>query len=359
MIERARPAIVRITTERSVGTGAIFEQGGGFGYVVTNEHVIEGFQRVTVRVNDRRDYDGEVMGFDPDMDVAVVRIYGGPFDTLSFGEPVGAAIGQQVVSIGYPLFIPGAATVTTGIISAIRYDAAHKVQVIQSDAAINPGNSGGPMLDMRGRIVGINTYKWFLGVSEGLGFALMGSAVAQRVANLKEPIPPAPGMLIGPVDGWLRHDTSNGLSRRYYNLDHKDIGVEANFVNPYALSVGKWSHGFLVRDTLDEFLMVCLSSGGNWQVSLWSSYAGWETIEWGYVSEFSHLNTGASEQNILKVLVQGNSITLFVNGRRRWGDIDVSEHVSAGAVSAASGLFTGTGVAGEYTRFEDFRVWEL
>ena len=230
MVRRARPAVVRIESSTSVGSGAIFETQGQTAYVVTNHHVIEGFSQVNVVVNDSRTYRGTVRGTDHVRDLAVVSICCGRFQALPFGDASRLEPGDEVVAIGYALGLSGQATITRGIVSAMRYDSRYSSDVIQTDAAINPGNSGGPMLSMSGEILGINTFRIDESDSgraaEGLGFAVSETTVQARIPSLKTcrftPTPtrrPAPtpsysggyGSGFGPIDGELWHDPSDGL----------------------------------------------------------------------------------------------------------------------------------------------------
>ena len=143
MVKRARPAVVRIESVFSSGSGAIFETEGRTAYIITNHHVVEGSAEVNVTVNDSATDRGTVLGTDAVRDLAVVRICCGSFRALSFGDANALEPGDEVIAIGYALGLPGQATITRGIVSAMRYDSNHLSDVIQTDAAINPGNSGG------------------------------------------------------------------------------------------------------------------------------------------------------------------------------------------------------------------------
>ena len=185
MVSRVRPGVVRITSGTTEGTGVIYAFHGQTGYVVTNYHVVEGWSRVSVMVNDSTWYRGPVVEVDQIRDLAVLSICCGNFIALEFGDATSLAVGDEVVNIGYALGIEGAATVTRGIVSAMRYDADHQAYVIQSDAAINPGNSGGPMLSPEGRVLGINTFAYVSGYgAEGIGFAISAVTVQQRIPGL-------------------------------------------------------------------------------------------------------------------------------------------------------------------------------
>ncbi len=175
---------------------------------MTNYHVVEGQSRVNVTVNDSTRYSGTVLGVDAVRDLAVVSICCGNFKVLEFGDATSLAAGDEVVNIGYALGIEGAATVTRGIVSALRYDSDHQAYVIQSDAPINPGNSGGPMLSPDGRVLGINSFVYVSDYgAEGIGFAISERTVQQRVPTLRggTAIPtatPPPTSGLRPRDQW-------------------------------------------------------------------------------------------------------------------------------------------------------------
>ena len=181
--------MVRITSSAGTGTGVIYDTQGRTGYVITNEHVVEGQSRVNVTVGDSTSYRGTVLGVDAIRDLAVVSICCGTFTTLEFGDAAGLEVGDEIVAIGYALGLSGEATVTRGIVSAVRYDSEFQAYVIQTDAAINPGNSGGPMLSMSGQILGVNTFGYDETQSgrpvEGLNFAISGVTVQQQIPRLR------------------------------------------------------------------------------------------------------------------------------------------------------------------------------
>ena len=193
MIRQVRAAVVRIQTGSGSGSGVIFETQGRTGYVITNHHVVEGEVQVSVVVNDSTTFRGSVLGTDSIRDLAVLSICCGSFQTLPFGNAAVLQPGDEVVAIGYPLGLPGEATVTRGIVSAVRYDSAYRSDVIQTDAAINPGNSGGPMLSMSGEILGINTFGYETTLSgrpvEGLSFAISEQTVQQQIPTLQAGTP--------------------------------------------------------------------------------------------------------------------------------------------------------------------------
>ena len=194
-VERTGPAVVRIDTASSPGNTAqsrdrvLQGTGSGFiinsdGIVLTNAHVVDGADRVTVTLNDGRDFTGQVLGEDELTDVAVVKIEANNLPTVTLGNSEALSPGEWAIAIGNPLGLDN--TVTAGIISGTGRSSGivgvpdKRVSFIQTDAAINPGNSGGPLLNQQGQVIGINTA--IIGRAQGLGFAIP-IATAQEVAN--------------------------------------------------------------------------------------------------------------------------------------------------------------------------------
>jgi serine protease Do len=169
------------------GSGFIISEDG---YILTNNHVVQGAERVTVILADRREFDARVVGGDPNTDVAVVKVEARGLPVATFGDADQLEVGDWVLALGYPLDLGH--TVTAGIVSAKgrnigifgRSGAQAPVEhFIQTDAAINPGNSGGPLVDLNGRVVGINSaIASPTGLYSGYGFAVPVN-LARRVAE--------------------------------------------------------------------------------------------------------------------------------------------------------------------------------
>ena len=121
MIEDVRPSVVRIRTDSGAGSGVIFELDGDAALVLTNDHVVEDARDIQVEVGDSLTYEAETLGTDSVRDLAVLRICCGDFRALPFGNVSELNPGDEVFAMGYALGLQGAATVTRGIISAIRY----------------------------------------------------------------------------------------------------------------------------------------------------------------------------------------------------------------------------------------------
>ncbi|HJS28199.1 MAG TPA: trypsin-like peptidase domain-containing protein [Anaerolineales bacterium] len=203
LYERASPGVVAIQVETSLGGG----QGSGFvidegGYVVTNFHVVEDAEVLEIHFQSGFKTRGEVVGLDPDSDLAVVRV-DAPAEELfplSLGDSAALRVGQAVVAIGNPFGLDS--TMTTGIISALgrTLDSLRETpdgraftagDIIQTDAAINPGNSGGPLLNLNGEVIGVNrairteTFdESGSPTNSGIGFAVPSNIVARVVPSL-------------------------------------------------------------------------------------------------------------------------------------------------------------------------------
>lgn len=212
-VERVGPAVVRINAARTVQTRtpSIFrdpffrqffginpppsqnriqrDTGSGFilskdGLILTNAHVVDKADRVTVVLKDGRSLNGRVLGQDPLTDVAVIKVDASQLPTVSIGNSETLRPGEWAIAIGNPLGLDN--TVTAGIISATGRTSGDigvtdkRVGFIQTDAAINPGNSGGPLLNQDGEVIGMNTA--IIGGAQGLGFAIPINT-ARRIAN--------------------------------------------------------------------------------------------------------------------------------------------------------------------------------
>jgi S1-C subfamily serine protease len=154
---RVSPAVVSITSGAGQGSGVIIREDG---VVLTNAHVVGNMRTVEVGLANGDVYKGEVLGRAPDIDLAVVRVDARNLPAAPLGDSDRLQVGQSAIAIGNPAGFER--TVTTGVVSALNRTlgggrGARLDELIQTDAAINPGNSGGPLLDSRGRVIGINT----------------------------------------------------------------------------------------------------------------------------------------------------------------------------------------------------------
>lgn len=160
---------------KNLGSGVIVKEDG---YILTNNHLVEGAEEVQVILLDDRKFEAEIVGADPRTDVAVLKIDGDDLPLMELGNSEKLRLGQTVLAIGYPFGV--GQTVTRGIVSALGREVKRgqlrnitESDFIQTDAAINPGNSGGALIDVHGRLVGINTAILSrTGENLGIGFAI-------------------------------------------------------------------------------------------------------------------------------------------------------------------------------------------
>ncbi len=240
--DRVAPAVVRITTEQGLGSGYLIDTNG---HIITNNHVIQGNQGGQVRVSFSGLFEtiGQVVGADADADVAVVKVDELPqgVTPVELGDSSQVRVGERTIAIGNPLGQDR--TVTTGIVSALgrTIDESSSQQcrqqggcfsiggAIQTDAAINPGNSGGPLLDSRGRVIGMNTAILSQsGASSGIGFAVPVNLI-KKVANalIQQGRYDHPYLGVG-----LRTVTT--LDAKQNNLPSAGVLIEANQGGPVA-----------------------------------------------------------------------------------------------------------------------------
>lgn len=188
--EKVLPSVVNVSTLKAgenpntgddtevplgAGSGVIIKKDG---YVLTNNHVIEGSDEVVVKIDDK-DLTAKVVGRDPATDLAVIKIETDGLDAAEIGNPDDLKVGEWLIAVGFPFGLDK--TVTAGIVSALgkttiqptQNDVTAYTNLIQTDAAINPGNSGGALADLDGQVVGINTLiESQTGQSAGIGFAI-------------------------------------------------------------------------------------------------------------------------------------------------------------------------------------------
>jgi Do/DeqQ family serine protease len=218
------PGFGRQYKRTSLGSGVIID--GQRGYILTNAHVVEKTGTVNITLNDEREYEAEIVGVDPDSDLAVLRIDSNDaLPSIAMGDSHDLLIGETVIAIGNPFGFSN--TVTTGVISAANRSFRTKDRVfhdfIQTDASINPGNSGGPLLNINGELIGINTAIY--AGAQGIGFAIPINKARRIIEDLI-----AHGEVIDAWIGLWVQDLDNNLTN-YYNIPKKQ-GVLISGVDP-------------------------------------------------------------------------------------------------------------------------------
>lgn len=196
------------------GSGFVYKKDDKYGYIMTNNHVVEGATEIKVTLSNGDDVNAKVLGTDSYMDVAVVSIDVDDVKAIAeIGESTKSKIGDTVFTVGTPVSPDYAGTVTKGIISGenreITVDnngTSYMMEAIQIDASINPGNSGGPLVNINGEVIGVNSVKLVESSIEGMGFAIPIEVAMSQVSKLEN------GETIDrPLIGVSTYDTSNTL----------------------------------------------------------------------------------------------------------------------------------------------------
>lgn len=201
--QKVSPAVVMVSTKTIQTVNGWFQQeaegmGSGFivntdGYILTNYHVIEGANEVTVTLSDGKEVTASVVNYDSDQDVAMIKINEDVEvpGVVELGDSDALQPGEEVLAIGNPLSKELSSTLTKGIVSAlnrsIETQTGVSTNLIQTDTAINSGNSGGPLINTKGEVIGINTLKASDG-AEGIGFAIPINDVKVKIDSLSKPI---------------------------------------------------------------------------------------------------------------------------------------------------------------------------
>jgi len=218
---------------QGTGTGFIWNDAG---LIVTNAHVIQGADRVTITLQDQSHWEAELIGIAPDKDLALLKINAPQelLQPLPLGDSNQLEVGRKVIAIGNPFGLD--TTLTVGVVSALGREINSMTkrtikEVIQTDAAINPGNSGGPLLNSMGQLVGVNTQIVSpSGAYAGIGFAIPVNTVKKIIPQLEKygvEVRPVIGVDLSLTDNWARQRGIQGvpLYRVYENMPASDAGM--------------------------------------------------------------------------------------------------------------------------------------
>ncbi|MBR0343244.1 MAG: trypsin-like peptidase domain-containing protein [Oscillospiraceae bacterium] len=238
VIEKLKPSVVEVRTE-VVTYGHFFgqsiSQGAGSGvfltddgYIVTNFHVIKNSNSVTVTTTDGKEYPAEVIGYDEEEDLAVIKIEGTGFSPAVIGDSAAARVGDTAIAIGNPLGTLGG-TVTTGIVSALDRQIeveGQMMNLLQTNAAVSPGNSGGGLFNAKGELIGIVNAKSDGEDVEGLGFAIPSNTVKEVTADIMENKTTS-RVSTGPILGVTVVSVNNDETAKQYNVSRYGIYIVA------------------------------------------------------------------------------------------------------------------------------------
>ncbi len=212
------------------GSGVIIDQEG---HIVTNNHVVGEATEVEVRLSDKTRVTAQVLGKDPDTDLALLKITSDrKFPSVTFGDSAGVRVGQWVLAVGNPFGLDR--TVTLGVVSGIgreNMNLSRYENYIQTDASINPGNSGGPLFNLRGEVIGINTA--IINFAQGIGFAIPSNMAKQVIQQLL-----ARGKV---VRGWLGvgiQPMTGDLAKQFGVAESEGVLVNEVFENDPAARAG-------------------------------------------------------------------------------------------------------------------------
>jgi serine protease Do len=208
---------VRVTRDFRYGLVPVEGKGSGLiidrnGYVITNNHVIDGATRVQVHLKDGRTFLGEVVGSDASTDIAVIKVDASNLPAASLGDSEKLKVGQIALAIGNTLGLQGGPTVSMGVVSALGRPLPGTDFIfeglIQTDTAINPGNSGGPLADIGGNMIGMNTA--MIPFAQGVGFAIPVNTIKWVVQQILER-----GRVVRPWLGISGANMNQAIARRY------------------------------------------------------------------------------------------------------------------------------------------------
>ena len=287
LVESVEPSVVSISvdivsrgmfynfTDEGSGTGMIIRPDG---YILTNFHVVQDAKEIEVSMSDGRNFSAEIIGLDKLTDLAVIKIGAEDLPTVSFGDSDNLRAGDWAVTIGNALALKGGPTVTLGIVSGlgrtIQTERGDLYDMIQTDAAINQGNSGGPLVNLRGKVIGINTAVY--GGAQGIGFAVSAKVALPIIKSLIDT-----GNVVRPLIGLNGINVTPALASRY------NLGIAEGILITHVQNDGPANQGGLkVMDVITALDGTKTDDMAQFLGLLWQYEVG-EEIEVTYVSDRS------------------------------------------------------------------------
>ncbi len=296
--------------EHGLGSGIIISPDG---YIVTNNHVIDGATDIRVTLNDRRVLPAKLIGTDPMTDLAVIKINGSGFPSLPWGDSTALKPGQTVLAFGNPFNFRF--TVTRGIVSALNRpnpysdDARKPGEFIQTDAAINPGNSGGPLVNSHGEVIGINTFL----ISASGSFSGMGFAIPTQIAR------PVIDTLL--KDGKIEHarigigiNDVTPENAGFFHLENAS-GALVSQVEPDSPAA---KAGLKVGDVITEFNNKKVDSSGQLQGVISAQRPG-NKVTLGILRDGKSLSLPVTLEGLNKKSEEADASAGTEHGKARWG----------------------------------------
>ena len=287
IVETAKPSVVSISVEM-LSKGPFFSfkdegSGTGFivredGYIVTNFHVVYGSQNIEVALSDGRTYSAKIVGLDRLTDIAVIKIGADNLPVIFLDDSDRLRTGDWVITVGNALALKGGPSVTFGIISGlgrtIRTSGGDLYDMIQTDAAINQGNSGGPLLNLDGKVIGINTAVH--SQAQGIGFAVSSNIAQPIIESLTNK-----GKVERPLIGLSGVTSSSAIAFRY------DLGISEGVLVTYVQEDGPADKaGIKVMDVITGIDGIRIKDMAEFLSILWSYKAG-DTVAVEYISSRS------------------------------------------------------------------------
>lgn len=230
-VARVRPAVVRIQTQDSIGTGIVVDPSG---LILTNRHVVEASNGVAVTLASGRVLSGRVATLSNTQDLATVLVREDALPVITWGDDEALRPGQPLIALGYALDLPGEPSVTTGTYSARRISGA--TTLVQTDTPLNPGNSGGPLFTNCGEVVGI--VQFGIRNAQGLNFAIAASTAQTDLASLRSTTVASTPTVLSPVETVTLYYAL--IDRRQYDQAYALLSSTFQAQHPYA----SWRDGY-------------------------------------------------------------------------------------------------------------------